>query len=192
MATTNEISAINEVLDSATHKLKSLPSVIVDTYCWFRGFVQVTGKQVALADSLAYYVDDEQEDALQLEEVSEEVLDEDGSLIERRVRRARKAPFVSWLVQYVRGRHLSQCQDNEANRLVFERHARSIMEEHNVRPTDAARVIPLATATFFHHRSVDQIDAAAIIHAPSFKTSMRKYNAKYYCNGRVAATQQRA
>lgn len=189
MATIYEIETCNEVSDSAAQFFTSIPRKVVDCYCWWRGYTQVTGAQVKLADTIAYHANDE--DMLDLEAVTEVVVDESDEFVERRVRRARKAPFVSWLVATIRGQYLSQCAYTESNALVFERHARSLMEKHGVRPTDAARVLPLATSAFFYHRTVDQIDGAAIIQAPAFKSSMQLYNAKYYCNGRVAASQQR-
>jgi len=176
-----------EAADSA---VRNILTTVIDAYCWFRGYTQVTERQVQLAQTIAFHVDGD--DQLDLEAVTEVVLNEDGGVLERRVRRARKAPFVSWLVQTIRGQHLSQCSRTESNVLVFERHARAIMSEHGVRPTDAARVLPLATATFFEHRSVDQIDGVAIIQAPAFVKSRQLYSASYYCNGRVAALQQRA
>lgn len=190
MATIEEIQVCNEVLDRATQIITCLPLKVLDGYCWMRGFTRVTGRQVQLAQTIGFHADDE--DMLDLEAVTEVVVDDEDKFVERRVRRARKAPFVSWLVATIRGQHLSQCSHTESNALVFERHARSLMEKHGVRATDAARVLPLATSAFFYHRTVDQIDGAAIIHAPAFKSSVKLYNAKYYCNGRVAAYQQRA
>lgn len=105
----------------------------------------------------------------------------------RKLRRNRVAPFAAWLVQTVRGEHLSQCARTEASVLVFERHARSIMAEHGVRPTDAARVLPYATALFFDHRTVDQIDAVAITYTDVFKSSMEEYSAEYFSWGQAAA-----
>lgn len=179
-----------EVLDRATQKLTMLPLYLLDGYCWMRGFTRVKGRQIQLAQTIGFYADEDE--PLDLEAVTDEVVDDSGSLLYRKVRRSKKAPFVSWLVATIRGAHLSQCPYTESNVLVFERHARSLMEKHGVRPVDAAKVLPLATATFFFHRTVDQIDGAAIIHAPAFKTSVKKYLAKYYCNGQVAAVQQRA
>lgn len=187
MATIEELHHELEATDSA---VASILTGVVDVYCWLRGYTQVTERQVQLGQTIGFHIDDE--DQLDLEAVTEQVLGEGGVVLERRVRRARKAPFVSWLVQTIRGQHFSQCANTASNVLVFERHARAIMAEHGVRPTDAARVLPLATSTFFNHRSVDQIDGEAITQSPAFVKSMKLFNAKYYSNGRVAALQQRA
>jgi len=125
---------------------------------------------------MAFYVDEE--DPLDLDAVSEPV-EVDGKVVERRVRRVRRAPFASWLVNTIRGEHLSQCLRTEANVLVFERHARSLMAKHGVRPTDAAAALPYATALFFDHRSFDQIEAVAITNATSFVDSRRAFTATY-------------
>jgi hypothetical protein len=129
-----------------------------------------------MARSLAALVDDAED--LDLEAVSELVVLSNGRP-ERRVRRKKVAPFASFLVGTIRGELLSQCLRTESNVLVFERHARSLMAEHGVRPTDAARVLPYATALFFDHRSFDQIEAAAITHATSFVNARRAFTAEY-------------
>lgn len=195
MATNTLLLKNYGVVDSALHE-NALPCPIgmtlkfgVSVYCWFRGFTKVSGKQVQIAQTLAFHVDDEE--PLDLEAVTE-IEDENSKVPVRRVNRARRAPFASWLVQTIRGAHLSQCLRTEANVLVFERHARALMAEHGVRPTDAARVLPFATALFFDHRSVDQIDAVAITQAASFKTSRSKYVARYFSWGRVALLEERA
>lgn len=145
-------------------------------WCWWNGFVRVNARQEKTASRLAFYVSDE--DCLDLDAVSELVEDDVGAT-ERRVRRARKAPFASWLVSHIRGVHLSQCPRTDASVMVFERHARAIMAEHGVRPSDAAAVLPYATALFFEHRSFDQIEAAAITNAASFVNSRREFSANY-------------
>jgi len=129
-----------------------------------------------MANLLASGVDEEE--PLGLEAVSDAVMEGD-KLKERRVRRSKKAPFASYLVSVIRGSHLSQCERTESNVLVFERHARSIMAEHGVRPSDAARVLPYATALFFDHRSFDQIEAVAITQATSFVSSRAAFTARY-------------
>lgn len=168
-------SAVSSLLDTTT-------SVGVGLYCWWKGYVQVNGRQESTADTLATMVN--RDDGLDLEAIAPGVIEE--GKVTRRVTRKRKAPFAAWLVQTIRGEHLSQCARTEASVLVFERHARSIMAERGVRPTDAAKVLPYAVALFFDHRSVDQIDAAAITQAAVFKTSVEEYNAKYFSWGRAA------
>jgi len=108
-------------------------------------------------------------------------------VVQGKLRRNRRAPFAAWLVQTIRGSHLSQCVRTEASVLVFERHARSIMAEHGLRPTDAAAVLPYAVALFFDHRTVDQIDAVAITNTAVFKSSIEEYNAEYFSWGQAAA-----
>jgi hypothetical protein len=190
MATIYETETMNELADSAASLVTTLPSTCVSLYCWFRGFAKVSGEQTRLAQTLAFYANEE--DQLDLEAVTVPVCDEEGEVTSRGVSRARRAPFAAWLVGTIRGLHLSQCLRTESNVLVFERHARSIMSEYGVRPTDAARVLPLATALFFDHRTVDQIDGAAITQASSFKTSRSKYAARYFSWGRVALLEERA
>jgi len=138
--------------------------------------VRVNSRQEQMAHRLAGYTDDLGD--LDLDAVSELVVEDDGRR-ERRVRRRRVAPFASFLVASIRGEHLSQCLRTESNVLVFERHARSLMAKHGVRPTDAAKVLPYATALFFDHRSFDQIEAAAITNATSFVEARRAFSAKY-------------
>lgn len=138
--------------------------------------MRVNARQERLASQLALGVDEDE--SPDLDSVSEPVLKED-KLVERRVRRTKRAPFASYLVSVIRGSHLSQCERTESNVLVFERHARSIMAEHNVRPTDAARVLPYATALFFDHRSFDQIEAVAITQAASFVSTRAAFTARY-------------
>lgn len=145
-------------------------------WCWWVGAVRVNARQEKTATRLAFYVDDE--DPLDLDAVSDPV-EKDGEVVGRRVRRVKRAPFASWLVATIRGEHLSQCLRTEANVLVFERHARSVMAKHGVRPTDAAAVLPYATALFFDHRSFDQIEAVAITNATSFVDARRAYTATY-------------
>jgi len=162
----------------------------VDLYCWCTGRKQVSASQEKVAEDLAFYANDE--DDLTLDEVSEPIVEEDGKVASRRVRRTRRHPFASWLVQTIRGLHLSQCSRTDSNVLVFERHARAIMATHGVRPTDAARVLPLATALFFDHRTFDQIDAVAITQAAPFKSSRRDFSSKYFSWGRNAMFSSRA
>lgn len=164
--------------------LEKITTVSVGAYCWWNGLVQVNGRQESTADTLATMVN--RDDGLDLEAIAPGVVGEGGK-VTRCVRRKRKAPFAAWLVQTIRGAHLSQCVRTEASVLVFERHARSLMAEHGVRPTDAAKVLPYATALFFEHRSVDQIDAVAITQTAVFKSSMEEYSAKYFSWGRASA-----
>lgn len=138
--------------------------------------MRVNSRQERMARLLAASVDDAED--LDLEAVSEFV-ELSGGRSERRVRRKKVAPFASFLVGTIRGELLSQCLRTESNVLVFERHARSVMAKHGVRPTDAARVLPYATALFFDHRSFDQIEAAAITQATSFVNARRAYSAEY-------------
>lgn len=145
-------------------------------WCWWVGAVRVNSRQEKMARSLAAAVDDL--DDLDLDSVSDAVT-LDGGRTERRVRRKKVAPFASFLVGTIRGELLSQCLRSESNVLVFERHARSLMAKHGVRPTDAAKVLPYATALFFDHRSFDQIEAAAITQATSFVNARRAYSAEY-------------
>lgn len=176
MATTYEIDTLNEFTDSAVKSLTYvLPTLAVASYCWLTGRTRVSGAQDKIARNLAYGVDLGDTD---LESVTERY-ELNGKLVERRVRGRRKMPYVSFLVATIRGAHLEQCSRTESNELVFGRHARSLMAAHGVRPTDAARVLPLAASLFFDHRSVDQIDAVAITQAASFKSSRRGYSAKY-------------
>jgi hypothetical protein len=145
-------------------------------WCWWVGAVRVNSRQEKMARSLAACVDDAED--LDLEAVSD-LVELNGGRSERRVRRKKVAPFASFLVGTIRGELLSQCLRTESNVLVFERHARSLMAKHGVRPTDAARVLPYATALFFDHRSFDQIEAAAITQATSFVNARRAYSAEY-------------
>lgn len=163
---------------------KQVISSGVDVYCWLFGLKQVSASQEKVAEDLAFYAN--ADDDLTLDAVTEEVVGEDGKVAERRVRRNRKHPFASFLVQTIRGQHLSQCSRTDSNVLVFERHARAIMATHGVRPTDAAKVLPLATALFFEHRTVDQIDAVAITQAAPFKSSRKDFSSKYFSWGRNA------
>lgn len=155
----------------------------VRVYCWWKGFVQVNGRQEVKAQRLAYSVNS---DLPCLEAIAGKAI-KGEKVSAGRLRRNRVAPFAAWLVQTIRGEHLSQCVRTEASVLVFERHARSIMAERGLRPTDAARVLPYATALFFDHRTVDQIDAVAITHTDVFKSSIEEYNATYFSWGQAAA-----
>lgn len=176
MATTYEIQALNELADSAVRALTTtLPVLAVASYCWWTGRTRVSGAQDRIARNLSYGIDQGDTD---LESVTERY-ELNGKLVERRVRGRRKMPYVSFLVATIRGAHLEQCARTESNELVFGRHARNLMATHGVRPTDAARVLPLAAALFFDHRSVDQIDAVAITQSASFKSSRRGFSAKY-------------
>jgi len=129
-----------------------------------------------MATRLAFYVSDD--DCLPLDAVSESI-EKGDVVVERRVRRSRRAPFAAWLVSHIRGVALSQCVRTEASVMVFERHARAIMAERGVRPSDAAAVLPYATALFFDPRAVDQIEAVAITNSASFVNSRREYSANY-------------
>lgn len=171
-------------VNSASLLLESVKASAVDIYCWWKGYVQVNGRQESIAKELTVAVDGEE--VLDLETIAPGVVEENGK-VTRPVSRRKKAPFASWLVQTIRGSHLSQCERTEASVLVFERHARSIMAEHGVRPTDAAKVLPYAVALFFDHRSVDQIDAVAITQTAVFKSSIEKYRATYFSWGRASA-----
>lgn len=176
MATTYEIQVNNELTDSAVRALAyTVPTLAIAGYCWLTGRTRVSGAQDKIARNLSYGID---LGDTNLESVTERC-EKDGKLVERRVRGRRKMPYVSFLVSTIRGAHLEQCLRTESNELVFGRHARSLMAEHGVRPTDAARVLPLAASLFFDHRSVDQIDAVAISQSASFKSSRRGYSAKY-------------
>lgn len=177
MATTYEIEVIDELSDSAVKLLTcTLPTFAVAGYCWWTGRTRVSGAQAKIANNLSYGID---HGDTTLEAVTY-VTGEDGKGVsERRLRRRRKLPYVAFLVATIRGAHLEQCSRTESNEMVFGRHARSLMAEHKLRPTDAARVLPLAASLFFDHRSVDQIDAVAITQAASFKSSRRGYSAKY-------------
>jgi len=163
---------------------KKIISSGVDVYCWVFGMKQVSASQEKIAEDLAFYAN--ADDDLTLGAVTEEVLGAEGKVVERRVRRSRKHPFASFLVQTIRGQHFSQCLRTDSNVLVFERHARAIMATHGVRPTDAAKVLPLATALFFDHRTVDQIDAVAIPHAAPFKSARKDFSSRYFSWGRNA------
>jgi hypothetical protein len=175
MATIYETETLNELADSAVSLLTSLPVLAVAGYCWWTGRARVSRAQKSVANNLSFGID---HGDTELESVTERY-ELDGKVVERRVRGRRKLPYVSFLVATIRGAHLSQCSRTESNVLVFERHARNLMATHGVRPTDAARVLPLAAALFFDHRSVDQIDAVAITQAASFKSSRRGFSAKY-------------
>jgi len=175
MATTLEIQAYNDLTDSAVRVFTSLPVLAIAGYCWWTGRARVSSSQDKVARNLSFGIDQGDTD---LESVTER-FEKDGEVVERRVRGRRKLPYVSFVVATIRGAHLSQCVRTDSNVLVFERHARNLMAAHGVRPTDAARALPLATALFFEHRSVDQIDAVAIAQAASFKSSRRGYSAKY-------------
>lgn len=184
------------IMETTTHNYvplsgyAQLTSLVLQTvYCKIFGFVPVSERQTRLADTLAFYVNEE--DGCDLDAVTEAVVEEE-KVVERRVRRGRVAPFASWLVGTIRGLHLSQCERTESNVLVFERHARSLMSTHGVRPTDAARVLPLATALFFDHKSVDQIDAIAITQAQAFKSSRKLYSSKYFSWGWASSFHARA
>lgn len=177
MATTYEIQALNELTDSAVRIVThTLPVLAIASYCWWTGRVRVSDAQTSIANNLSYGVD---HGDTTLEAVTFVSSEDERGVSERRLRRRRKLPYVSFLVSTIRGAHLEQCLRTESNEMVFGRHARSLMAEHKLRPTDAARVLPLAAALFFDHRSVDQIDAVAITQAASFKSSRRGYSAKY-------------
>lgn len=145
-------------------------------WCWWTGALRVNARQERVARQLSKFVD--ADEPLDLEAVSDTMV-VDEKVTHRSVRRNKRMPFAAWLVATIRGEHLSQCLRTEANVLVFERHARSIMAKHNVRPTDAAKVLPYATALFFDHRSFDQIEAVAITQASSFVDARRMYQATY-------------
>ncbi|APG76467.1 hypothetical protein 1 [Hubei tombus-like virus 3] len=145
-------------------------------WCWWNGVVQVSAQQERMGARLAFYADEE--DPLDLDAVSE-LCEDDVGRSTRRVRRSRKAPFAAWLVEEIRGAHLSQCSRTDANVLIFERYARSIMAEHNVRPSDAAKVLPYATILFFEHRSFDQIAAVGTTQSSAFVSARRDFAAKY-------------
>lgn len=155
----------------------------VGVYCWWKGLVQVNGRQEVMARRLAYSVNS---DLPCLEAIAGKAVGEKEA-VGGKLRRNRRAPYAAWLVQTIRGRYLSQCARTEASVLVFERHARSIMSERGLRPTDAAAVLPYAVALFFDHRTVDQIDAVAITHTDVFKSSLEEYNAEYFSWGQAAA-----
>ncbi|QKN22653.1 hypothetical protein [Erysiphe necator associated tombus-like virus 7] len=155
----------------------------VGVYCWWYGFVQVNERQEVMARRLAYSVNS---DLPNLEAIAGSAVGE-KEVVGGKLRRNRRAPYAAWLVQTIRGRHLSQCVRTEASVLVFERHARSIMAEHGLRPTDAARVLPYAVGLFFDHRTVDQIDAVAITNTAVFKSSVEEYSARYFSWGQAAA-----
>jgi len=175
MATIYEIQASNELVDSATRLLTyTVPTLAIAGYCWWTGSTRVSGAQDKIARNLSYGID---HGDTNLEAITTVVV-KDGE-VTRKLRRNRRMPYVSFLVATIRGAHLEQCSRTESNELVFGRHARSLMAEHRLRPTDAARVLPLAAALFFDHRSVDQIDAVAISQSASFKSSRRAYSAKY-------------
>lgn len=176
MATIEEIAVLNEFADSAVKALATtVPALAIAGFCWLTGRTRVSGAQDKVARNLSYGIDQGDTD---LESVTERY-ELDGKVTERRVRGRRRMPYTSFLVATIRGAHLEQCARTESNELVFGRHARSLMAEHGVRPTDAARVLPLAASLFFDHRSVDQIDAVAITQAASFKSSRRGYSARY-------------
>lgn len=155
----------------------------VGVYCWWKGYVQVNERQEVMARRLAYSVNS---DLPCLEAIAGKAIG-DGEVVGGKLRRNRRAPYAAWLVQTIRGEHLSQCVRTEASVLVFERHARAIMAKSGLRPTDAARVLPYAVALFFDHRTVDQIDAVAITHTAVFKSSVEEYSAKYFSWGQAAA-----
>lgn len=163
--------------------LETVTSVGVELYCWWKGYARVNERQEVMGNRLAYSVNS---DLPNLEAIAGAAIG-DKEVVGGKLRRNRRAPYAAWLVQTIRGRHLSQCSRTEASVLVFERHARSIMAEHGLRPSDAARVLPYATALFFDHRTVDQIDAVAITNTAVFKSSVERYNAKYFSWGRAAA-----
>lgn len=145
-------------------------------WCWWYGVVPVGARQEARAALLGQLVDYGDEESL---EAMCDVVSKDGEAIARKVRRRKHAPFAAYVVNQIRGAHLSQCIRTPANVLVFERHARSIVAKHGVRPSDAARVLPYATMLFFDHRSYDQIEAAAMTHAASNVRSRQAYSALY-------------
>lgn len=176
MATQYEIEVIDELVDSATKTLTALPSLLIGAYCWWTGRTRVSGAQLKIANNLSYGID---HGDTTLEAITVEVGKCEDGTPARRIRRRRKLPYASFLVATLRGAHLEQCSRTESNVMMFGRHARSLMAKHGLRPTDAARVLPLAAALFFEHRSIDQIDGAAIPHAPSFKTSRVAFLAKY-------------
>lgn len=145
-------------------------------WCWWYGVVPVSARQEALASQLCRLSDEGEEEDFR---AMCDVVSKDGEAVVRKVRRRKHAPFAAYVVSQIRGAHLSQCVRTAANVLVFERHARSIMAKHGLRPSDAARVLPYATMLFFDHRSYDQIEAAAMTNAASPVQSRRAYGAVY-------------
>lgn len=162
---------------------RNMKSWYVDVLCWWKGYERVNVRQEAFALKLDRELNND--DMPELDEIAPREATKRGPI--RPVRRKQRAPFAAWLVQTIRGSHLSQCKRTDSNVLVFERHARSIMSEHGVRPTDAAALLPYATALFFEHRSDDQIDAVAITYTDVFKSTVNKYEAAYYYSGRASA-----
>lgn len=186
MGTTTQNHVINidyDVNSAASSLLEGAKSAAVGLYCWWKGYERVNARQEAEAIRLDLHSDCE--NMADLDTIAPRDGEDKGS--PRRVSRRRRAPFAAWLVQTIRGSHLSQCSRTEASVLVFERHARALMAEQGVRPTDAAAVLPYATSLFFDHRTVDQIDAVAITHTDVFKSSVKKYEARYFFWGRAAA-----
>lgn len=172
-----------DVNSAASSLLEGVTSAGVGLYCWWKGYERVNVRQEAMAVRLDAFSD--WEDMADLDAIAPRDGEDKDS--PRRVSRRRRAPFAVWLVQTIRGLHLTQCSRTEASVLVFERHARALMAEHGVRPTDAATVLPYATSLFFDHRSVDQIDAVATTYTDVFKTSVKKYDARYFYWGQAAA-----
>lgn len=182
--TQNHVIDIDFDVESATSSLlEGVTNTCVRAYCWWKGYERVNARQEAEATRLNEF--SEWEESADLDAIAPRDSEDEDS--PRRVSRRKRAPFAVWLVQTIRGSHLSQCVRTEASVLVFERHARALMAEHGVRPTDAAAVLPYATSLFFDHRTVDQVDAVAITHTDVFKSSVRKYEARYFHWGRAAA-----